>query len=396
MRNTIRAAKYWGLPALLASALAAQTAAPRSLLGTVTGFRPAEAALEVQPDKGGLEVVRMAPETVVQRVAPGERDLRKAEPMKATGIAIGDRVLVSWVAGAAEARRVIVMGAGEIAKKREADRLDWQHRGLAGVVDNIRGNEITLRSRSFAGEKISTVVVNDKTTFRRYKPDSVKFSDAVASRLSEIRKGDQLRGRGVKSADGTRVDADEVVFGSFLTKAGTVTAVNAETGEITIKDLETEKPLVIRVTADTQLKRMPAMGAMGNRPSLAGGGGGFPGGGMGAGRPGGSRAEGMGPGGPGGGAPDLTQMLERMPAAKLDDFKVGESVVVSSTRGASKDQITAIMLLGNAERLIQMATASSNSRQGGMGGGMMGGGMGGMSGGVGGMMGGLDISGILP
>lgn len=392
-----------GLSALLAATLAAQPAAPRSLVGTVTGFRPAEAALEVQPDSGGLEVVRMAPETVVQRVAPGERDLRKAEPMKATDITIGDRVLVSWAAGAAEARRVIVMGANEITKKREADRQDWQHRGLAGVVDSIHGNEITLRSRSFAGEKLSTVVVSDKTTFRRYKPDSVKFSDAVASRLSEIRKGDQLRGRGVKSADGTRVDAGEVVFGSFLTKAGTVTAVNAETGEVTIKDLETEKPLVIRVTADTQLKRMPAMAAMGNRPSLAGarggapGEGGFPGGGMGAGRPGGMRAEGMGPGNPGGGAPDLAQMLERMPVSKLDDFKVGESVVVSSTRGASKDQIMAIMLLGNAERLIQMATASSSARQGGMGGGMMGGGMGGLGGGMGGgAIGGLDISGIMP
>ncbi len=376
-----------GLAAVLAAALAAQAPAPRPMVGTVTGFRPAEAALEVQRDAGSTEVVRMGADTQVQRVAPGEKDLRKAEPMKATDIAIGDRVLVSWAGGAAEARRVIVMGANEITKKREADRQDWQRRGLAGVVDAVRGNEITLKSRSFTGEKISTVIVGEKTTFRRYKPDSVKFSDAAASRLSEVKKGDQLRGRGVKSEDGTRVEAEEVVFGTFLTKAGTVTTVNAETGELTVQDLETGKPLVIRVTADTQLKRMPAMGAggMGGRPSLAGGRSGTPAAGGFAG----------GPGDPGGGAPDLAQMLERMPGSKLDDFKPGESVVVSSTRGASKDQITAIMLLANADMLIEMATASSNSRQQGLGSGMLGSGM--LGGGMGsGAMGGLDISGIMP
>ena len=79
--------------ALMAAALWAQ--APKPLVGTVTGFRPAEAALEVKRDGGEAEVVRMGPETVVQRVAPGERDLKKAEPMKATDVAIGDRVL--WI-----------------------------------------------------------------------------------------------------------------------------------------------------------------------------------------------------------------------------------------------------------------------------------------------------------
>lgn len=362
----------------MAAALWAQ--APKPLVGTVTGFRPAEAALEVKRDGGEAEVVRMGPETVVQRVAPGERDLKKAEPMKATDVAIGDRVLVSWAGEGVEARRVIVMGADEITKKREAERQDWQKRGVAGVVDAIRGNEITVKSRSFGGEKISTVVVDEKTAFRRYKPDSVKFADAVESRLSEVKKGDQLRGRGVKNQEGTRVEAEEVVFGTFLTKAGTVTAVNAQTGEVMLKDYETEKPLVVRVTADSQLKRMPAMGGMGGRP-----GGMRPG--MGPGGPGGF------PGGPGGGGPpDLAQMLERMPAARMEDFKVGEHVVVSSTRGAAKDQLTAIMVLGNAEMIIQMATAQS-SRQQGMGGGLMGGMGGGMGGGS---LGGLDLSGIIP
>ena len=106
------------------------------------------------------------------------------------------------------------------------------------------------------------VTVTETTTFKRYAPDSVKFAEARNSKLAEIGVGDQVRARGVKSEDGLKVTAEDVVFGTFVTKAGTITAVNAETREITVKDLANNKPLVIRVTADSQIKKMPDMGAM--------------------------------------------------------------------------------------------------------------------------------------
>jgi hypothetical protein len=135
-----------------------------------------------------------------------------------------------------------------------------------------------------------------------------------------------------------------VVFGTFLTKAGTITAINAETKEVTVTEIGTNKPLTIKFTADSQIKKMPAMMGM------TGGRGGPP---------------------PAGGAPtparapDMAQMLEHMPAAKLDDLKAGEKIVVSSTKGAKPDEITAIMLLGNADMLIQMATVPSGRGAGG-------------------------------
>jgi len=64
-----------------------------------------------------------------------------------------------------------------------------------------------------------------------------------------------------------------------------------------------------------------------------------------------------------GGAPDIAQMLERMPAAKLEDLKPGETVVISSTKGAKSDSITAIMLVANADRLIQIAQRIQAAQQ---------------------------------
>jgi hypothetical protein len=362
---------------LAAGMLPAQPGA-RSARGTVAALKPEQAAFDLRLDGGGGATVLLSTNTVLQRIAPGETDLRNARPMQAAELAVGDRVLVTWVEGMEEARRVVVMGADEIARRREQERPDWQKRGVAGVVDSVRQDTILLRARSFSGEKIYTVHVTPKTVFRRYKPDSVKFADALPSSLSEVKKGDQLRARGEKSADGMTVTAEEAVFGTFTTRAGTVIAIDAARGEIRLKDLDTGKPLLVRTGADTQVKRMPEFAAR-------------PGGLAGPAGAGGMRAGGP-PAATGAGAPDVNQMVGRMPAARIEDLKPGETVVVSSTRGESRDVVTAILLLGNAGRLVEMA-AAQQQRQAGMQG-MRGGGLeAGMNGGA---LGGLELPGMLP
>jgi hypothetical protein len=377
----------------LAPALA-QTSVPKFVLGAVDGFKVESAEIHVKPDKGETVTLKLRGDTQVLRVPAGETDLKKAEPIKITDVASGDRVLVNLMPGAFEARRIVVMSSSDIAKRNEADRLDWVRRGVLGIVTAKSGGEITLKMRSMGGEKKATVTVGDTTGFRRYAPDSVKFADARKSSLAEVNVGDQLRARGQKSEDGLKVTAEDVVFGTFVTKAGPITAVNVEGKEITVKDLATGKPLVVKVAADSQVKKLPNLAAMF---------GGAPGGGApsGAGGPGGhGGAPGGGMRGPGGGAPDLSQMLERMPTAKLDDLKVGETIVVSSTKGASDGQITAIMLVANADMLIQMASMQSGGGGrpgGGAGAGAAMGGMGGMMGAMGGGgIGGLDLGGMTP
>ena len=232
------------------------------------------------------------------------------------------------------------------------------------MVASKSGNEVTLKIRTLGGESQAVVTVTDKTAFKRYAPDSVKFAEAKSSKLAEISVGDQVRARGVKSEDGLKVTAEDVVFGTFVTKAGTITAVNAETHEITVKDLANNKPLTIRITADSQIKKMPDMAAMmggmgrgGMPPAVPGGG---PPrraacGGRGARRDAGRWAA---------GGMDINAMLERMPLAKLEDLKPGEIIVVSSTKGAKNDQVTAIMMLANADSILQMVAAQSGGGRG--------------------------------
>lgn len=359
------------LASLIVFAAQAQ-APPDRILGTVQSVSVSQ--ITVKPDRGEPTAVVLSGNTRVQRVPPEARDLASAQPISAADLAAGDRVLVRGTATAEgfQATSVVVMSGQDIQRKNEQERMEWNRRGISGLVQSVDPGkgEIIVTVRSFQGSQQLTVATTQSTPFKRYAPDSIRFADAKDSAIKEIRPGDQLRALGEKNPEGTRLTAERVVFGTFRSVAGSVTEVNAAAGEMKIKDLNTGKPLLVRTRPDSQLKKMPQ----------------FPGRPPGGGPPGGPRM-GMGmrggpPGGgpPGGGPPDLSMMIERMPAAAIGEFTPGETVLVSSTVGAKPNELTAILLLGGAEMLIaRFSAAPGQSPQGAQaaGPGMMGGGLGG-------------------
>ena len=215
--------------------------------------------IEFKPDTGAPVDVKVTPETLARKIAPGETSLKNAVGASITDLMIGDRVLVTLESGTNNARRVVIMSATDIGKRDEADRQDWNTRGLSGVVAERSGDTITIRSQSLQGETRQTVTVSDQTKFRRYAADSVRFADAKPSRAAEISIGDQLRARGQKSADGNSVAAEEVVFGTFLVTAGSVVSANPDTKEITLKETGSGKPVVVQLTPDSRIKQMAAL-----------------------------------------------------------------------------------------------------------------------------------------
>jgi len=101
------------------------------------------------------------------------------------------------------------------------------------------------------------VQTTDKTIFRRYAGDSIKFEDAKTGTLSQVQSGDQLEVRGAKSDDGTSIQAEEVVSGSFRNISGTLATINPAAGTVTLKDLTTKKMVTVSVTANSDLRKLP-------------------------------------------------------------------------------------------------------------------------------------------
>ena len=204
-----------------------------------------------------------------------------------------------------------------------------------------------------SGTKKVTITTSSKTAFKRFAGDSVKYQDAKPGKITDIQPKDQLQARGDKSADGSSIQAEEVISGSFENLSGQLLSVDAAAGKITLKDLATKKVVTVSVTANSDLRNMPAM--MAARFTSSGGG---------------RRCvadacrwrrreqTGDGESARRSAGADLSQMMGRFPAITLADLKNGEAVmIVASDPAAGSSTATAVTLLTGVDPIL---TANPN------------------------------------
>ena len=337
--------------------------AAKHAIGAITSIDAATKQLTIKTDAGSTVTVSLSDKTTYKKLAPGEQSLTNATDVTFADLAEGDRVMARGTVSADQksvpALMVIVMTKGDLAKKAEAERIEWRRRGILGVITALKpeAKEITISNRTMAGTQSVVIALNDKTEMKRYAPDSIKFGDAKPSEFSELKVGDQLRALGDRPADPLHFNAEKVVTGSFRTVGGVVTAVDPATGEIKINELEKKHPLTIIVKHDAVLRRFPSemggMGGLGRGPGGPGGGAPPAGGGQQApARPAGGAPGAGGPGGRPGF--NINDMLERLPTISIADVKVGDTIIVSSTQGVDPTRLTAISLVTGADTLLAM------------------------------------------
>ena len=59
----------------------------------------------------------------------------------------------------------------------------------------------------------------------------------------------------------------------------------------------------------------------------------------------------------GGAGMNMADMLERLPTISINELKVGDTVIMSSTQGADPTRLTAISLVTGVEPLLAMMSA---------------------------------------
>lgn len=339
---------------LLAPAGSAQEQATGRALGVVTKMDVAARQITLKTDTGEVAVT-VDPKAKVVRVAPGATNLTNAAAIELADINVGDRLRARGRTAddkSLAALEIVVISQSEIASKQAAERADWDRRGATGIVADVAADWFTLNVRTLAGVKPLIVKPAPNAVVRRYTPDSVKFADAKPSKLSDLRKGDQVRARGDRTPDGSTMTADEIVSGQFKMIAGLVLSVDPQENVIRINNIETKKPMSVKISADSSLKKLQPQLAQvianrlhGVAPAEGAPGGGPAGGGRGPGGP-------SGFGGGRGGNGDLQSMIDRTPAIKVTDLMTGDAIIVSSVNGANSEQVTAITLLAGVEAIL--------------------------------------------
>lgn len=336
-------------------------------------------AITLKPDSGADVNVTVQDGAKLVRIAPGQTDLKSATPITLQEIQVGDRMLVRGKAGDSQdslaASSIIVMKQADVTQKQQKDLQDWQRRGSGGIVTAIDAatGAVTVSVNPALSVKVKTT---KDTDFLRYAPNSVKFSDAQKGSFDQIKVGDQLRARGTKSEDGKELTAEEVISGTFRNIAGTISSIDAAAGTIVVKDVLSRKNVTVKLTSESQMRKLPAqlaqriafflkspdaaqaMASRGNAGGVAAGGATQPGRGS-----GGSGAGGFGSGGSGGGrpggAPDFQQVIGRLPAVTISDLQKDEAVMIVSTPGTGGAEVAAITLLSGVEPIITASPSNA-------------------------------------
>jgi hypothetical protein len=311
------------------------------MIGEVIAIDLPLSQLSLKTDTGETVIVKVSPQTSCLRVSPGEKTLERAARISLQVIGIGDRVFANGQFAedrkSMSARQLIVMGKADLEGQRERERADWRRRGVTGTITALNPNikEITLLMSSPAGNRPIIVTAAEGVRYRRYAPDSIKFSDAKPGSFAELRVGDQLRARGEKSSDGLRFTPEEIVSGAFRSIGGAIISVNAESSEIKVQEIQGPQPITVTISRDSLLRRLPPDLVTRVMKRVRGS------------DPGASEKNEAD-------ESDWQETLERLPALTIGDLKPGDRVVITSTKGIHPERVTAIGLFTGVDALLKL------------------------------------------
>ena len=326
------------------------------VLGTISAIDSGAGTITVKDDKTATEVVVSVKDTrTLLKVSPGAKDLKSATRITAGDLSPADRVDVRGFKSetppaSINARSVVLMSARELQQKHQIEAAAWEN-STAGVVRSVdpASQSITISARGPEGPHSVTVQTSAATEFTRYSPETPK--SPIPSNFAAIQPGDQVRIIGQPGADASAVKAAKVYSGAFRTVAGTVTSVSPDGKQLTIKDLQTKQPVMVSLTAESSIRKLPPEMAMRlarrMNPAAAQQ--------QRAPQDQGPAASAPRPGMQGARSGDLSRLLQTLPEITASDLKSGDALVVSGVSEEDKSRLLATNIIAGVEPIFQSA-----------------------------------------
>src|SRR5438477_6354240 len=231
------------------------------VLGTIQNI--SGKTLTIISDSGVSSTADMEDDTKILQIEPGKTDLKDATQLSFAELQTGDRVLVRGTLAedgkTLRAASVVAIKKSAIASKQAKERAEWQ-RGVGGLVKSVdpAAQTISITTNGLFANKEVLVHLTPDSILRRYASDSTLFDAAKIAPFSEIHSADQLRARGTRTGDGKEFDAVEIVSGTFRSIAGAVLSTEAATGTLVVQDLASKSAVTLKITGQSQMRKLPA------------------------------------------------------------------------------------------------------------------------------------------
>ncbi|HSU32132.1 MAG TPA: hypothetical protein VLJ11_12945 [Bryobacteraceae bacterium] len=299
------------------------------VVGVITAVDPSFKKLSVKEDKTGAEYnISLENTKTFLKVSPESKDLKAASRFNPSDLQNGDRVSVrgykmDGLPNGVAAASILLMSARDLQRAHQSEMEAWQH-STAGVVESVdtATKQLKVAIRTPNGPQ-TMAVDGTNAEFTRYSPASPKVP--VASQLSEVQPGDQIRVIGTKDENGSIITAQKIYSGSFRTVAGTITSISPDGKDVTVSDRRTRQQVQFLLTSDSSIKKLPPQAAAG----------------LAQGAPGGSR--------------DISQLLQSAPTINVSDLHPGQAVIASGGAGPNHSPLTATNIVVGVDQLLQSA-----------------------------------------
>ena len=246
----------------------APAAAPATAKATGDVTQVAPGHLTLRTATGDVQVT-LPDGARLLRVPPGAKDLKSAVAIAVTDIVPGDRAVVLGHLAAdqqtIEATRVLVLTQSDLASLHAAEVREWQTRGIEGIVKSIdadkHGNHHRRAQSSAYARQSDPSGDGDRDSAKPYScvTRRIPSSSPMPSpaRCRELKLATNCARLEPKSDDGSHYAADKVIFGTFHNIGATVISVDTQAKTLTVKNLATNKPVVVHVNADCKMHQLP-------------------------------------------------------------------------------------------------------------------------------------------
>jgi hypothetical protein len=229
------------------------------------------------------------------------------------------------------------------------------------VVKEVKpaNDQITIEAQTTEGAT-TILVMAGRCVVRRYASGSVKFNSAIPSSLAEMRRGDQLRALGDRDGDGSRMNAEQIVFGTFHTIAGLVSEVGQQDRQVKVTLFGEKRQISINLASDSVIRRIPAQlgTAIGQRALFARMA-------VEAGRrlPATSSTSRTVRNAPSSQGADLQSLVDALPPLGISDLKTGDAIAVSFSADQVQSGVTAITVIAGLESIINAMNGQPAQRR---------------------------------